>query len=94
MCFVEGETGLCSETYLTRDVDGTEEVSIKVEDAMDIKEEISIKVEDAIDIEDEILEAVTFSPIKTEREVRLNLLFLPVCYIVGGIHLLKVVLQF
>jgi hypothetical protein len=39
------------------DVDGTEEVSIKFEEAIDIK--------------DEIPEAVTFLPIKTEHQVRL-----------------------
>jgi hypothetical protein len=39
---VEGETGYCSETCVTGDVDGTEEVSIKVEEAIDIKEEVSI----------------------------------------------------
>ena len=85
MGFVEGETGSCSEACVTCDVDGTEEVSIKVEDAIDIKEEVSIKVEDAIDIKeevsfkveegvdikDEILEAISFPSIKTEREVRL-----------------------
>jgi len=82
--FVEGETGSCSETGVTCDVDGTEEVSIKfedaidikeefnikVEDAIDIKEELSIKVEDAIDIKDEIPED-TFPPLRTEQEVRL-----------------------
>jgi len=60
--FVEGETGYCSET---------EEVSIKVEDTIDIKEEVSIKVEEAIDIKDEIPEAISFPSIKTEHEVRL-----------------------
>jgi len=68
MGFVEGETGSCSEMY---DVDGTEEVSIKVEDAIDINEEVSIKVEEAIDIKDEIPQAIIFPPIKTEHEVRL-----------------------
>jgi hypothetical protein len=53
------------------DVDGTEEVSIEVEEAIDIKEEVTIKVEEAIDIKDEIPEAVTFPSIKTECEVRL-----------------------
>jgi len=51
MGFVEGETGSCSETC---NVDVTEEVSIKVEDAIDIKEEVGIKVEDAIDIKEEV----------------------------------------
>jgi hypothetical protein len=68
---VEGETGYCSETCVTSDVDGTEEISIKVEETIDIKEEVSIEFEEAIDIKDEIPEAVTFSSIKTEREVRL-----------------------
>jgi len=71
MGFVEGETGSCSETCLMCDVDGNEEVSIKVEEAIDIKEEVSIKVEEAVDIKDEIPEALTFPPIKTEQEVRL-----------------------
>jgi hypothetical protein len=52
------------------DVDGTEEVSIAAEDAIDIKEEVSIKVEEAIDIKDEMPEAIPFPPIKTEHEVR------------------------
>jgi len=57
MCFVEGATGSCIETCVTCDVCGTEEVSIKVEDAIDIK--------------DEIPEAINLPPIKTEHEVRL-----------------------
>ena len=72
MGFVEGETGSNSETCVTCDVDGTEEVSINFEGAIDIKEEeVSFKVEEAIDIKDEIPEAISFSPIKTEHEVRL-----------------------
>jgi hypothetical protein len=71
MGFVEGETGYCSETCVTCDVDGTEEVSITTEDAIDIKEEVSIKVEEAIDMKDEMPEAISFPPIKTEHEVRL-----------------------
>jgi len=71
MCCVEGETGSCSETCVTCDVDGIEEVSIKFEDTIDIKEEFSIKVEEAIDIKDENPEAITFPSIKTEHEVRL-----------------------
>jgi hypothetical protein len=67
----EGETGSYREAGVGCDVEGTEEVSIKVEDAIDIKEEVSIKVEDAIDIKDEIPEAMTFPQIKTEQEVRL-----------------------
>jgi hypothetical protein len=69
MSSVEGETGPYSETCVTCDVDATEEVSIKVEDARDIKEEASVKVEEAIHIKDEIPEATTFSSIKTEHEV-------------------------
>ena len=57
MCFVEGETGSCSETCVECYVGGTEEGSIKVEDAIDIK--------------DEMPEAISFPPIKTEHEVRL-----------------------
>ena len=68
---VEGETGPCSETCVTCDVDGTEAVCIKVEDAIDIKEEVSFKVEEAIDIKDEIPEATSFQPFESEREVRL-----------------------
>jgi hypothetical protein len=72
MSSVEGETGSCSETCVTCDVDGTEEVSIKFEDARDVKEEVSIEVEEAIDMKDEIPEATTFSSVKTEHEVRLH----------------------
>ena len=71
MGFVEGETGCCSETCVTCDVDGTEEVSTEFEDTIDIKDEVSVKVEEAIDIKDENPEAITFPPIKTEHEVRL-----------------------
>ena len=71
MGFVEGETGSCTETCVTCDVDGAEEVSIEREEAIDIKEEVSIKVEEVIDIKDEIPEAISFPPIKTEHEVRL-----------------------
>jgi hypothetical protein len=72
MCFVEGETGSCSDLCVTSVVDGTEEVSINVEDAIVVKEEVSIKVEDAIDIKDEVPEAITFPSIKTELEVRIQ----------------------
>ena len=58
MGFVEGETGSCSQTCVMCDVDGTEDVSIKVEDAVYIK--------------DEVPEAISFPPIKTEHEVRLQ----------------------
>jgi len=71
MCCVEGETGSCSETCVTCDFDATDDVSINVEEAIDIKEEISIKVEEAVDIKDEIPEAIIFPPIKTEQEVSL-----------------------
>ena len=57
MGFVEDETGCCIEKCETSDVDGTEEVSIKVEEAINIK--------------DEIQEAIILQPIKTEKEVRL-----------------------
>jgi len=57
MGFVEGETGSCSETCVTCDGDGTEEVSIKVEEAIDIK--------------DGIPEAIIFPSIKSEHEVSL-----------------------
>ena len=70
MGFVEGETSSNSEPCVTCDVDGTEEVSINFEDAIDIKEEVSFKAEEAIDIKDEIPEALSFPPIKTEHEVR------------------------
>ena len=83
---VEGETGSYSETGVACGVDGTEEVSIKVEDATDTKdeipeaitfpsdgtEEVRIKVEDASDTKDEVPEAITFPSIKTEHEVRLR----------------------
>ena len=55
--FVDGETGSCSETFVTCDVDGTEEVNIKFEEVIVIK--------------DEMPEATIFPPIKTENEVRL-----------------------
>jgi hypothetical protein len=57
MDVVASETGSCNDTCVMRDVDGTEEIGIKVEEAIDIK--------------DEIPEAITFPPIKTEAEVRL-----------------------
>jgi hypothetical protein len=72
MGVMEGETGYCSETCVTCDFDGTEDVSIDVEESIDIKEEVSIKVEEGIDIKDEMPEAIVFPPIKTEHEVRLR----------------------
>ena len=56
--FVDGGTGSCNETCVTCDVDGTEEVSIIVEEEIDIKNEMP--------------EAIKFPPIKTENEVRLS----------------------
>jgi len=53
---VEGDTCSCSETCVTNDVDWTEEVSFKVEEAVDIKGEIP--------------EALIFPSIKIEHEVR------------------------
>jgi len=58
MYCVEGDTGPCSEAFVTSDVDGTEEVSIKVEEAIDIKVEIP--------------EPLIFPSIKTEHEVRFH----------------------
>ena len=55
---VEGETGSCSATCVMCDADRTEGVGIKVEEALGIK--------------DEIPEAISFSEIKTEHEVRLG----------------------
>jgi len=46
---VEGETGSCIKTCVTCGFGTTEEISIKVEDAIDIKDEVSIKVEAIID---------------------------------------------
>jgi len=69
--FVEGDTGSCSEAGVKCDDVGTEEVSMKVEEALDIKEEVIIKVEEAVDIKDEIPESIIFPPIKTEQEVKL-----------------------
>jgi len=72
MGFVEGETGSCSETCVTDDdVDTEGIISIKVEEAINIKEEVCIKFEETIDIKDEIPEAISFPPMKTEHEVRL-----------------------
>ena len=84
--FVDVETGYFSETCVTCDGDGTEEVGIKAEDTIALKEEVSIKVEENIhikeevsikvevplDIKDEIQEAIPFPPVKTEHEVRLR----------------------
>jgi hypothetical protein len=53
---VEGETGSCSETCVMCDADGTEEVGIKVEEAIDTRGEIP--------------QLVMYPEIKTEPEVR------------------------
>jgi hypothetical protein len=58
MGLVEGETGYCSDTCVSGDVGGTEEGSVQVEEAIDIKGEIP--------------EDINFPPIKTEHEVRLQ----------------------
>ena len=55
--FVEVGTGSCSETCVMCDVDGTEEVSINVEEAIDIKNEMP--------------DPIKSPPVKTENEVRL-----------------------
>ena len=75
---MEDATGSCIETCAVCDGGGTEEVSIKVEEAIDTKDEIPeaisfppLKTEEAIDTKDEIPEAISFPPIKTEHEVRL-----------------------
>jgi hypothetical protein len=68
---VEGAAGSCIETGVRCDVYGSEEVSIKVEEALDVKAVVSIKVEEAIDTRDEIPEFVSVPSIKTEHEVRL-----------------------
>ena len=57
MVFGEGGSGSCIEASVECDVDGTEEVSINVDEAVGIKNEIP--------------EAIIFPPIKTEHEVRL-----------------------
>jgi hypothetical protein len=54
MDVVESEIGSCSDTCVTSDGDGTEEVSIKVEEVIGIK--------------DEIPEAISFPPVKNEDE--------------------------
>ena len=45
MGFVEGAAGSFSDTCVTCDVDGTEEVSIKVEETINIKDEIPEETE-------------------------------------------------
>ena len=56
--FVEGETGSYNQTGVECD-------------PLEIKEEVSIKVEETIDIKDIIPETVVFPTIKTRQEVRL-----------------------
>jgi hypothetical protein len=58
MDIVQGPTGSFRGTCMTCDDD-------------DVTEEVSMKLEDAIDTKDEIPEAVSLQPIKTEQEVRL-----------------------
>jgi hypothetical protein len=55
--FVDVGNGSCSETHVTGDGHATEEVNIKVEEAIDIK--------------DEMPEDTSFPSIENEREVRL-----------------------
>jgi hypothetical protein len=57
MDLLEDEGGSYTETSVTFCAGGTEEISTKVEEAIDIKEE-------------SVPEAITFLPIKTETEVR------------------------
>jgi hypothetical protein len=58
MDVVQSETGSFSDACVTRDVGGTGDVSIKVEDSLDIKHEIP--------------EPISFPPVKNEDEVRLQ----------------------
>jgi hypothetical protein len=69
MCGVNG-TGEVS-IDVEDPLDIKEEVSIKVEDAIDVKEDVIVKVEEPIDIKGETPQAISFPPIKTEREVSL-----------------------
>ena len=95
------------ETCVTCDFEATDDVSIKVEEAVNIKEEVSIKVEEAIDIKDEFAEvrlwgvfevvaAHAFRPFIAPQERKLwnyTSLFPALGYIVGVIELLKFGLQ-
>ena len=74
MGFVEDETGCCIEKCEMCDVDGTDEVSIKVEEAVDIKNEIP--------------EAILVPPIKTEQEVRLWGVCVRCWQLISLVHLL------
>jgi hypothetical protein len=70
MGFVEGDT---CETCVPCDVDGTEEISIKVEEAIDVKEEVSIKVEEVIDIKEEFsIKAEDAIDIKEEISIKVE----------------------
>jgi hypothetical protein len=75
MGFVEGETGSYIETCLTCDVDGTDEVSIKIEEAVEVK--------------DEIPEPISLPPIKTEHQVRLQGVCVKWCQLMILVHLLQ-----
>jgi len=62
--FVEGETGSCSETDFVEGETGSgSETCVMFE-------EVTIKVEEAIDLKDDIPEGTSCPPIKTEHEVR------------------------
>jgi hypothetical protein len=86
--FVEGDTGYCSETCVTGGVGGTGEGSVKFEDPIDVMEQVSIEVEEAVDVNDEIPEFVVIPLITTEHEVRLwgvcEVVGGVVCEVVGG----------
>ena len=82
---IEGET--YSGSCVTRDDDGSEEVTINFEDAIDIKKEVTIKIEDAIDIKDKFPEAIPIPPIETAQEVR----FCRVCEVVAAYYLNAIV---
>jgi hypothetical protein len=94
MCCVEGDTGSCSETCVTCDVDGAEQVHIKVEETIDIKDEIPdatifppIKTEQEVRFGGEVVAAHPFRPFidqKGNSKVTLNC-FLLLCYVVGAI---------
>ena len=73
MCFVEGGTGSCSETCVTCDVGGTEEVSIKVEED-EMPEAITfppIKTENEVRLGGvcEVLAALAFMPFIAAEEI-------------------------
>ena len=93
ICMIVLQNGMDfeEETYIescvTRDDDGSEEVTINFEDAVDIKKEVTIKIEDAIDIKDEFPEDIPNPPIETEKEVR----FCGVCEGVAGYSLNAIV---